>query len=153
MIIWESLIYDCTLVGENKHQIDIGIKREQFGAFSGFPAKRRKVNPMTKSQLMVNPDFGTSKSQMLSPENVAQDNSGRLTEKLKSQPWPTSKVKVKVQVKVNLVTHKCAPTSSRTTLDLVRWHIDYSSILSSLVIFPPCPSLKSLDLGSNPTQS
>ena len=55
-----------------------------FGAFSGFPAKRRKVNPRTKSQLVVNPDFGASKSQMPSPEGEAQENSGCLTETEKS---------------------------------------------------------------------
>ena len=64
--------------------MDIGSKRTRFGAFSGFPAKRRKVNPRTKSQLVVNPDFGASKSQMPSPENEAQENSGRLTETEKS---------------------------------------------------------------------
>ena len=40
---------------------------------------------MTESQLVVNPDFGASKSQVPSTENEAQENSGRLTKKSKSQ--------------------------------------------------------------------
>jgi hypothetical protein len=63
----------------------IGSKMVRFGAFSGFPAKGRKVNPRTVGQLVVNPDFGASKSQMPSPENEAQENSGRLTKKPRSQ--------------------------------------------------------------------
>ena len=153
MAICESLILVCTLVGKLSIGTILGSKGSILEHFSGLPAKRRKVNPRTKSQLVVNPDFGASKCQRPSPENEAQENSGRLTEKPKSQLWSTQKVKVKVQVKVNLVIHKCAPTSSRTTLDLVRWHVDYSSLLSSLVIFLPCPSLNLWALRLNPTSS
>ena len=153
MVICESLILDCTLVGKLSIGTILRSKGSILEHFGGFPAKRRKVNPRTKSQLVVNPDFWASKSQRPSPENEAQENSGRLTEEPKSQPWSTPKVKVKVKVKVNLVIHKCAPTSSRTTLDLVRWHVDYSSLLSSLVIFLPCPLLNSLALRSIPTSS
>ena len=65
------------------HWKDIESKREIFGVFSGFPAKRQKVNPRTKNQLMVNPEFGAPKSQKSSLESVAQENSGRLTENRK----------------------------------------------------------------------
>ena len=83
MAIYESLILVCTLIGRNEHWMDIGMKREHFGAFSGFPAKGPKVNPRTKSQLVVNPDFGAPKSQKPSPESVAEENSGKLTENRK----------------------------------------------------------------------
>ena len=62
---------------------------EHYGVFCAFSAKGRKVNPMTESQLVVNPDFRASKSQTSSPENEAQENSGRLTKKPKSQAKST----------------------------------------------------------------
>ena len=47
----------------HKHWNDIGSKRRQFGVFWRFPAKGQKVNPRTKSQLVVNPDFRASTTQ------------------------------------------------------------------------------------------
>ena len=109
MVICESLILVCTLVGKLSIGTILRSKGSILEHFGGFQAKRRKVNPRTKSQLVFNPNFGASKSQRPSPENEAQENSGRLTEKPKSQPWSTPMVKVKVKVKVNLVIHKSAP--------------------------------------------
>ena len=77
-----------------------------FGAFSGFPAKGRKVNPRVKSQLVVNPDFRASTSQHEVPEVSRKripEHLSRNREVKQSQPWSTPKVKV--QVKVNFVTH------------------------------------------------
>ena len=68
MAICESLILVCTLVGKLSIGMISGAKRMHFGAFSGFPAKGRKVNPRVKSQLVVNPDFRASTSQHEVPE-------------------------------------------------------------------------------------
>ena len=64
-----SLILELHHCRIHEHWNDIGSKRRHFGAFSGFLAKgQKKVNTMTKSQLMVNPDFGAPTSQQEVPE-------------------------------------------------------------------------------------
>ena len=125
----------------------------RFGAFSGFPAKRRKVNPRMKSQLVVNPDFRASTSQHEVPE-VSRKRIPEVWSKVNfGQPWSTPKVKVKVKDEVNLVTHQEVSKASRTMLDIMRSPIDYSSLLFSLVKFPHYPSLNLLAIRSNPTSS
>jgi hypothetical protein len=142
MAICESLILVCTLVGKNEHWIDIGIKREYYEAFCAFSAKRWKVNPMTKSQLVVNPDFRASKSQHEVPK-VSRKRIPEVWSKVNfGQPWSTPRVKVKVRVKVNLVTHQEASKASKTILDIMRSPIDYSSLLFFPCEIPPLPFIK-----------
>ena len=72
-----------------------------FGAFSGFPAKRRKVNPRTKSQLVVNPDFRASTSQHEVPEVSRK----RIPEVWSKVNFGHSEGRGQSQGEVNLVTH------------------------------------------------
>ena len=74
----------------------------RFGAFWRFPAKGRKVNPRTKSQLVVNPDLRASTNQDEVPE-VSLERILEIWSKV--NPGSSSEGQSRSQQKVNIVTH------------------------------------------------
>ena len=125
---------NCTIVGFTSIGTILGAKMTHFGAFSGFPAKGRKVNPMTKSQLVVNPDFIVPTSQHKVPEVSrkripevwSKVNFGQLrgswSKSRRSQPCDSSP--------------KDSKNQQRTMLDIMRSPIVYSFFLFPIGFYP-----------------
>ena len=132
-----------------------GAKRTRFGAFSGFPAKGRKVNPRTEKSTRGQPRLLSVNESTSSPGSQAQENSGRLTKKPRSQGKSTM---VNSEGQGQRRSQPCdsstqASKSARSMLDMVWSPLVYSFPLFLIRFYPIALHLIPLAIGSNPTPS